>query len=100
MRCRDSIVLTDGNCGLTSEAIYLHGFTTAGEHIAIEKIQTNIPELEDAGRLTFNSSVVPVRSLSRSGATASKSENAEMRYMQLMMTPLVTMALGTVLGAS
>lgn len=62
MRCRDSIVLTDGNCGLTSDAIYLHGFTTAGGHIAIETIQTNIPELENAGRLTFNSSVVPVRS--------------------------------------
>jgi hypothetical protein len=62
MRCRDSIVLTDGNCGLTGDGTYLHGFTTAGEHIAIERIQANIPELENAGRLTFNSSVVPVRS--------------------------------------
>jgi len=57
-----TVIFTDGNMLRADHGMYLHGFTPAGDHFSVQIRQSNIPDLEHAGRLFVNDSLVPLRS--------------------------------------
>ena len=63
-------LLTDGDARLPTDAMYLHGVTETGEHVSIQIRQSDIPDLENAGRLYFNNQLVDLRSDAEAGVLA------------------------------
>jgi hypothetical protein len=59
----DSVAFTDGNAQRPQDGYYLHGLAASGEHVYVQILQSDIPDLQDAGRLLFNRQLVEVRSL-------------------------------------
>jgi hypothetical protein len=59
----DSVAFTDGNASRPQDGYYLHGQTVSGQHVSVQILQSDIPDLQNAGRLLFNRQLVEVRSL-------------------------------------
>ncbi|MEZ6126167.1 MAG: hypothetical protein R3C49_23810 [Planctomycetaceae bacterium] len=62
MNIPNHATFTDGNLKVKNHGMYLHGFTDAAEHVSVQIRQWDIADLEYAGRLFFNHSLVEVRS--------------------------------------
>ena len=66
MHLPSAIEFTDGNARYANEGLYLHGY----ESVALEVRQSNIPELEYAGRLFVDAQLVGVRSADEAAVLA------------------------------